>query len=82
MRCTPLDLAQFCSNHSTRQPITSLLAMSNPCVTAVSCAVFEANNGHKKITCFNNHQHPGGHLNPTQAYLSPYQVNPLLAELS
>ena len=82
MRHTPLDLVQFCSNCSTHQPITSLLAMSNPCVTTGSWAVFEANNGHKKITCFDNCQHPRGCLDPTQAYLSPCQVNPLLAELS
>ena len=82
MRCTPLDLVQFCSNHSTCQPITSLLAMSNPCVTAGSHAVLKADNGHKKITCFDNCQHPGGCLDPTQAYLSPYQVNPCIAGLS
>ena len=82
MRHTPLDLIQFCSNCSPHQPTTFLPAMSNPCVTAGSRAVFEANNSHKKITHFDNHQYPGGHLDPTQAYLSPYQVNPLLAELS
>ena len=65
MRHNPLDLVQFCSNRSPHQPAILLPAMSNPHVTAGSCAVFKADNGHKKITCFNNCQHPGGHLDPT-----------------
>ena len=70
----PLDLIQFYSSCSTCQPTILLAAMSNPRVTAGSCTIFKADNGHKKITCFDNCQRPGSCLDPTHKYLSPYQV--------
>ena len=48
--------------------------MSNPHVTPGSHTIFEAENDHEKITCFDIHQHPGSCIDPTQEYLSPYQV--------
>ena len=53
--------------------------MSNPCVTAGSHAVFEADNGHKETTRFDNRQHPGSHMSPLDLYPTPYKVGHLLS---
>ena len=39
-----------------------------------SRAVFVAHNGRNEITRFVNNQYPASRINPTLAYLSPYEV--------
>ena len=50
------------------------LAMSSVCSNPNSHAVFLAQNEHKKITHINNTCHAHSHIEPTEAYPTPYEV--------